>query len=244
MRYAVRSSGAARRAVVAMLLAATVLAMLVAPVGVRSSAAQDLEIQTRVVIVHAAPSLGKVEVHINYDEVADEFVYGDQSDWISFTPGSVRFTITADRAGFNYALFDVIYPVPAGNDYYVVISDALVLTGSFDLSPAADGGARVSVLPGSVALPAVNVTASGVDEPLASALGYARTSEPAVVPAGTYDLQVTLADTGQTALTAPGVALNGNTSNVLVIMGAPNDTDHPLEIRVLSDATQTGTPTA
>jgi hypothetical protein len=238
MRYEARSSGAARRAVVAMLLVATVLTMLVAPVGVRSSAAQDVAIQTRAQVLHAAPSLGKVEIHINYDEVADEFVYGQLTDWIDIQPGGVRFTITADRAGFNYALFDVIYPSPAGNDYYVVITDSLVLSGSFDRSPIAGGGARVRVVQGSVALPAVNVTASGLEAPLAAELGYSRTSEYREVPAGTYDIEVTLADTGQTALTVPGMVLNGNTVYELVIMGAPNDADHPLEIRPLSDTPQ------
>ena len=108
-----------------------------------------------------SPDLDKVEVHINYDEVVDEFTYGQQSDWIDFTPGAARVTITADRAGFNYAIFDAVYPAPAGNDYYLVITSALVLAGTFDRSPVPDGSARVVVVQGSVALPAVNVTASG-----------------------------------------------------------------------------------
>ena len=58
-----------------------------------------------------------------------------------------------------------------------------------------------------------------------------------MVPAGTYDLEVKLADSGETVLTAPGVALSGDTVNELVIMGNLNDEDHPLEIRVLSNTT-------
>jgi hypothetical protein len=42
--------------------------------------------------------------------------------------------------------------------------------------------------------------------------------------------------------------LEGNSTYVLIIMGEPNDTDHPLEIRALSDTTEardgTATPTA
>ena len=71
----------------------------------------------------------------------------------------------------------------------------------------------------------------------ATQLQYPRTSEYSVVPAGTYDLEVKLADSGETVLTAPGVNLSGDTVNELVIMGNLNDEDHPLEIKVLSDTT-------
>jgi hypothetical protein len=246
MRGKGRNSWAGRAGFV-MLVVVTMMATLLGPIGVRTAAAQDdLAIQTRVRILHASPDLGKIEVHINYDEVVDEFTYGQESDWIDFQPGAARVTITADRAGFNYAVFDAVYPAPAGNDYYLVVSSALVLAGAFDRSPIPDGGARVVVLQGSVALPAVNVTATGEDTAWATQLGYGRTSEPAIVPAGSYDLEVTLAEGGDVAISAPGVALDANTTNVLVIMGEPNNTDHPLEIRNLSDTTdeRAGTPTA
>src|SRR4051812_41389231 len=145
-------------------MAIAMVVALVAPIGMSQASAQsDVVIQTRVQILHASPSLGKVEVHINDKEVLDEFSYGDQSDWIDLDPGSVRVTITADRAGFNYAVFDAVYPVPAGNDYTLVISDALILASAIDRSPALDGLARVQVVQASVDLPAVNVVASGSD---------------------------------------------------------------------------------
>ena len=78
----------------------------------------------------------------------------------------------------------------------------------------------------------------GEDAAWATQLGYGRTSEAAIVPAGTYDLEVTLADGGDVAISAPGTVLEGNSTYVLVIMGQPNDTDHPLEIRALSDTTE------
>ena len=63
--------------------------------------------------------------------------------------------------------------------------------------------------------------------------------------AGTYDLEVTLAATGDVVLTAPGTVLEGDMVYELVIMGRPGDDDHPLEIRPLADTTvekTTGTP--
>ena len=143
------------------LLVATMVAMLLGPVAVQPAVAQDdLAIQTRVQVLHADPALGQVEVHINDDEVLDEFTYGQQSDWIDFQPGGARVTITADRAGFNYAVFDAVYPAPADNDYYLIVTDPLVIGGVFDTTPIPDRGARVRIVQASVALPAVTVTAN------------------------------------------------------------------------------------
>ena len=58
------------------------------------------------------------------------------------------------------------------------------------------------------------------------------------MPAGTYDFEVTLADSGETALTVPGMVLEGDTTYDLVLMGQPGDENHPLELRPLSDTTR------
>jgi hypothetical protein len=224
--------------VTALFLAAMTVVVLAVPFGLRTAVAQDdLSIQTRVQILHAGPDVGQVEVHINNDEVLDEFDYGEMSDWIDIDPGSSRLTITQDRAGFNYAIFDAMYPVPAGNDYLVIITDSIIMTSAVDRTPVPDGGARVRIAHAAVDLPAVNVNASGANVSFATQLAYPRSSEYQVVPAGTYDLEVTLADTGDSVLTMPGVVLEGNMVYELVIMGQPDDDDKPLEIRSLVDTT-------
>jgi hypothetical protein len=239
MQNTIRSLRVGRRVGMVVLLAATMVASVSGPVAVQPAAAQDdLSIQTRVQVLHADPGLDKVEVHINNDEVLDEFTYGQLSDWIDFQPGGARVTITADRAGFNYAVFDAVYPAPAGNDYYLIITNPLVIGGVFDTNPIPDRGARVRIVQGSVALPAVNVTANGESNALARQLPYAASSVYNVLPAGTYDIEVTLADTGESVLTAAGMVLEGNTTYDLVLMGQPGDEDHPLELRPLSDTTR------
>ena len=246
MQHSVRKAGFFERFGRVTLLAVAMVATFVAPIAVVPVAAQETPtIQTRVKVLHADPTLGQVEVHINYEEVLDEFEYGMQSDWIDFTPGAARVTITADRAGFNYAVFDAVYPAPAGNDYYLLITDVLVLSNVFDTNPIPDRGARVRIVQASSGLPAVNVTANGEDEALARQLAYSWTSVPTIMPAGTYDIEVTLADTGEAALSVPGMALEGNMTYDLVIMGRPGDANHPLELRALADTTgERATPTA
>jgi hypothetical protein len=214
------------------LIALLVLMLVaIAPLSVSTASAQD--IQTRVQFLHAGTDTGKIEIHINGDEVADEFEYGDVTDWIDIAPGAARVTITRDRAGFNYVIFDAQYPVPAGNDYYAVITDALVLTGTFDNASAPGDGSRVQFTHGSVDTPAVNVVATTDGTKIATQLGYASTSETAVLPPGTYSFEITLADSGDSLLTAD-VTIEAGKSYQLVFVGTPGDTEEPLEIQVLS----------
>jgi len=219
------------------LIVVAAIAVLTVPAGINRAAAQDVEVQTRAMFLHASPGLEEVEISINWDTQLEEFGYGDLSDWIDIPPGAVEVTMNAERRGFNYMVYDAVYPAPAGNDYYAIITEQLVLAGAFDRSPILDGSARVQIVQGSVSLPAVNVVATGTDTTFATQLQYPRTSEYSLVPAGTYNLEVKLADSDQVALTVPNVTLNGDTVYELVIMGNANDGDHPLEIRALEDST-------
>ena len=140
MRNIVRQFGGRGRAGIVTLLIATMVAMA----GWRRSgcdpaaAQDDLAIQTRVQgAARVAGSRARSKSTSTTTRSLDEFDYGEQSDWIDFQPGGARVTITADRAGFNYAVFDAVYPAPAGNDYYLVITDALVIGGVFDTQPDA-----------------------------------------------------------------------------------------------------------
>ena len=238
MRHAVRQSGVRGYFALTLMIAATFVAALVAPVGLSFASAQDSSaIQTRVQFLHAGPNVGKVEININGDKKVDSFSYGDTSDWIDLDPGAVELQINEDRRGVNYNIFYAVYPVVAGNDYYVVISDQLVLGSVIDRSPIADGAARVGVTQASIDIPAVNVVATGTDVNFAAQLSYPRSSDYIEVPAGTYDIVVNLADSGQQVISMPGVVLEGNMVYQIVVMGDPSDSDHQPSITTLSDTT-------
>jgi hypothetical protein len=210
----------------------------------RRAGAQDgVTIQTRVQFLHAATDLGQIEVHLNDDEVLDEFTYGMVSDWIDVAPGTVWLTLYLDRAGINYINFQAVYPVQAGNDYVVVITDALVIPSVVDRSPIEGDVARVRFTHATVETPAVNVTAGDVG--LASELTYARLSEPVELAPGSHEVTVSLADTGDTVLTAPIEVEAGRTYDV-VLMGDPTSSDAPLTLTTLVDDPTEGaaTPTA
>jgi Domain of unknown function (DUF4397) len=238
MRQVFGKSGVCGRRVGSLLVLAIIMVTIALPIGLRSAAAQDSStIQTRVQFLHAGPNIGKLEIRLNGDKKVDGFEYGKTSDWIDIDPGAVELQMSEDRRGINYSIFDSVYPVPAGNDYYVVITDQIILGSVIDRSPIADGAARVRVVQGSIDLPKVNVVAKGSDVTFASQLSYPRSSDYISVPAGSSDIQVNLADSGQEALTVPGVNLEGNNVYDLVIMGDPSDSDHPLTISTLTDTT-------
>jgi Domain of unknown function (DUF4397) len=225
-------------------MVAAAFAGLASLAGLRASAQDDdSAFETRVMWPQAGPSTGKVEIHINGDEVLDEFEYAGVSDWIDIDPGGNLVTITTDRAGINYAIFDTVYPVPAGNDYHAIITDVLVITNVVDRSPIVDGGARVRIVQASVDTPELNVVATSDNTALASQLLYAQSSDYVSVPAGSFEVAVNAAATGENALTQT-VELEGDMVYDLVLMGEPGDDDKPLTLTLLGDTTveRGGTP--
>jgi hypothetical protein len=112
-----------------------------------------------------------------------------------------------------------------------------------DRSPVPDRRARVRIVQASVDTPEVNVVAASDKSTLASQLAYSRSSEYVEVPAGSFEVAVTLAATGENALTQT-VELEGDMVYDLVLMGTPGNNDKPLTFTLLPDTTVArGTPT-
>ena len=222
---------------------ALLLATMVGLAGFASPRASAQDFPSRVQFLNASPDNAKVEVHINGDEKLDEFKYGDTSDWIDVDPGVMRITITADRSGFNWVIFDSTYPVSAGSDYHFIITDVLVMATQVTTQPLAAGMARAQILQASVDLPAVDIAVSGTDS-VVGGLNYAQRSAEVDVKAGTYDLEVRLAGTTTVVATLPGVTLQEGMVYEFVIMGDPNSTDKPISIATMSDTVMPGTPVA
>ena len=140
------------------------LALLAGVMTFNGAPAHSQEIHTRAQFLHAAPGIGKVEIHINNNGVLDEFEYGTTSKWIDVDPGIARVTITEDRAGFNWVIMDSAYPITAGNDYNFVITDVLTMSSEITRAPLAAGMARAQIVHASVDTPAVDVAVSGTDK--------------------------------------------------------------------------------
>jgi hypothetical protein len=189
---------------------------------------------TRIRVLHAAPPLGEVEVLFNGEEKLDEFAYGTTSDWIEVGAGVVRVTIRRDRAGINYIVYDAIAPVVANEDYELILSDPLVIPVPVDRSPLASDTARVRVVHASVDVPPIDIAIKGGDVVIEN-LAYGQLSEPLEVPAGSYDLEARLHDTGEVALELPTFTAEAGMVYQVVAYGIPGDSEAPLTVATLSD---------
>ncbi|MFN8590187.1 MAG: DUF4397 domain-containing protein [Thermomicrobiales bacterium] len=198
---------------------------------------------TRIKVLNAAPSLGKVEVLFNGKKELDEFTYGMTSDWIDVSPGLVRATVRRDRAGFNYIVFDAIAPVVANEDYILILSDPLVIPVPVDKSPLAADQARVRVVHATVDVPAVDIAVKGGNV-IVDNLQYAQLSAPVDVPAGTYDLEVRLHGTSEVALDIPDVTVEPGVVYDVVAYGTPGDERAPLTVQVITSEARAGAPAA
>ena len=202
---------------------------------------------TRVMVLHAAPGLGQVEVLFNGDELLDEFDYGQTSDWLDIDPGSVRVTVRRDRFGINYPVFDAVYPVAVGNDYTLIISNPIVIPTAVDREPLPADTSRVRVVHASVDTPAIDVAVAGGDVAVED-LSYGQLSDPIEVPAGTVDMEVRVNETGEVLLDLPGGIFEPGTTYEAILYGTPGSSDAPLTVTWLTDTVRegepTGTPTA
>jgi len=198
---------------------------------------------TRIRVLHAAPPLGKVEVLFNGEKKLDEFTYGTTSDWIEVGAGVVRVTIRRDRAGINYIVYDAIAPVVANEDYELILSDPLVIPVPVDRSALAADTARVRVVHASVDVPAIDIALKGGDVVIEN-LVYGQLSEPLEVPAGSYDLEARLHDTGEVALELPTFTAEAGMVYQVVAYGIPGDSEAPLTVATLSDSARASKPAA
>jgi len=197
---------------------------------------------TRARFLHADTEGGQYEVYLNSDGVIDEFNYGDVSDWIDVDPGSVRLTLTLDRAGFNYAVFDAYYPVAAGGSFNVIITDAIIIANAVETADVRRDMARVRVVHASADTPPVNVMVAGGDVILARDLSFGRSSDYVEVSSGSYDIDIQAAETQQSVLSLPGVQVMAGMVYDFVAMGTPGSEDRPLEVTTLETEATTGTP--
>jgi hypothetical protein len=222
-------------------------AIMVGRAAVPSLRAQT-SFPTRARVLHASPALGKIEVDFNGVEELDEFTYGMVSDWIEVNPGTARITIHRDRAGINYIVYDVYVPAVPDEDYDLIIADPLLtspilIPAPVDRSPLPADTSRIGAVHASISLPAIDIAEKGGDV-LVDNLQFGQRSDPAEVPAGAYDLEVRVHDTGEVVLDLAGTAFEAGQVYHIVVFGNPGSADTPPVSTMLADQARTSAATA
>ena len=172
--------------------------------------------EARLRVFHASPDAPNVDVLVDGGSVLENVPYAAASEFLPLTAGKRRITVTA--AGTNTAVIDAELELGHNSDNLVVaagkVDEIAPIVTTADRSAPPEGSARVRVLHAAASAPAVDVyvTAPGAEiggvEPVLSNVPFRAISDYLTVPAGSYDVTVTVAGTNNIAIQALNLAIS------------------------------------
>jgi uncharacterized surface protein with fasciclin (FAS1) repeats len=198
--------------------------------------AQDSGDTAYIRVAHLSPALPTVVVFIDGEVAYSGLRYQSITRWREVPAGSYEVAAGSNSNIENAAIGPVTIEVEAG-DYLTIAAygnaNPTATVIEEDFSNIEDGNARVTVFHAIEGAPPVDVLANG--SPVIELLGYPGTIvnpdglndgiTSLDVPAGTYDLGVTLNGTSTTILDLPGTELAAGTSYLVAAVGAPDAPD-------------------
>ena len=197
-------------------------------------------------VLHASPDAPAVDVYLD-DTIVGALTnvpFGVISSYLEVPAGdhNIKVYATGDTAT---PVIDANVTLGVGNRYTVAATNAVASIEAQVLqdqpAPNCDN-AQVRVVHFSADAPAVDVATAGAapTDAVIQDLAYPNASDYLALPAGTYDLEVRLADTTTVALALPGVAVEACTSYSVFAIGSaatPAVGGNALQVAVAVDAT-------
>lgn len=180
----------------------------------------------RVRVMHASPDAPSVDIFVDNSKAVTALAFPDNTGYISLPAGS------HDVKVFVSPFTTQIAPVPsatltvaAGQDY-TVLAVGRVADGTLALLPLMDnnaspseGKAHIRLIHASPDAPAVNVALAGTKTNVFANVAFKGVGDYTPVAVGTYDLDVNVASTGQTAKTVNGLKLENKGVYTAVAVG-------------------------
>jgi hypothetical protein len=198
--------------------------------------------ESHVRVFHASPDAPNVDVYVDGGVVLENVPYTAASDFLGVDAGSRKITVTP--TGSKTAVIDAQLELVKDTDYMIVASGKVAqiapIVTTVDRSEPEDGNVRVRVLHAAPNAPSVDVyvTAPGTRiagvTPTLANVPFKAISDYLTVPAGTYDVTVTVAGTKNVAIQA----LNLELTNQLVATVAALDKvggGAPFSLQVLDE---------
>lgn len=181
-------------------------------------------------VIHASPDAPNVDVYVNGTPgvgapAISNLAFRSATPYIALPSANYNFKVTPFGAAAPVVI-DANASINAGTDYSVVAVNfltsisPLVLVDDNTIDPNA---ARVRFVHASPDVPAVDIFAAGVTQPLFNAVTFGTSGGYVSVPAGSYDLSVALDSNGFTALNVPGVTLQAGSVYTIFAMGSLRD---------------------
>lgn len=204
----------------------------------RQPATPSLEISDNralVRVTHASPDAPSVDVAVNGVTALTGVPYPVNSDYLPVPSGSTRLQVNV--AGTDTTVIDATVPLDALKSYSVFavnfVSGLEPLLLEDDRSAPASGKARLRVIHGSPDAPAVDVAVDGAVA--VPSLAFKAASGYLEVPAGTYAVEVRVAGTSTTVLSADLALEAGAVYTVLAKGSVGTVPSQPLALKVLRD---------
>ena len=163
----------------------------------------------RVRVLHASPDAPAVDILVENSAAFTNLGFPDITDFASLPAGTYNVKVVPAGAT-SPVVIEANLTLAAGTDYTVIatglladIAPVILTTSSGGPAP---GNAWVRFFHGSPDAPAVDIAVVG-GPVLFSNVAFQQSADYLEVPAGTYDLEVRVANTSTVALSLPGVAL-------------------------------------
>lgn len=218
------------------LLAVTLLSVLTVGCG----GSDDNSASVRV--FHASPDAPNVDVAIDGGRVLENVPYTAASEFLPIDAGTRRVTVSA--AGTSTAVIDADVPFAEGEDYLIVAAGKLKniapLVFKADRSSPPAKSAKLRVLHSAASAPEVDVyvVAAGKDfttsTPVLANVPFKAISDYLTVPAGKYDVSVTVAGTQTVAIQALGFEVAEGTVATVAALDATGSAA-PFSLKVLAE---------
>lgn len=174
---------------------------------------------------HCCPDAPNVDVHVDGDPAFEDVPFGEISEYAELSAESHDISVAPH--GDDESVLDITIDLEADNAYSALATGMLA-----DLECTVFGDApgdidadqtHVRFVHASPDAPAVNVQVADGGPTLCENVGFRDTSEYVPVDAGTYDLEVVLAETDDVALSLSDVEVDGGEAVSAVAVGQASD---------------------
>lgn len=198
--------------------------------------------EAQVRVLHASPDAPNVDVLIDGAPILENVSYLTASDFLPLDAGHRQVTVTA--AGTSRPVIDARVDLADDTSYVIIAAGNLAgispIVVTADRTPPTAGNAKVRVLHAAPGAPNVDVYVSApggdisVSEPTLKNVPFGNISDYLTVPAGQYDLAVTVAGTKTVAISAPGVALESEQVATVAALDAPGG-GSPFSLKIVAE---------
>jgi len=202
--------------------------------GVGAAAAEDGEAGLRV--AHASPDAPAVDVLVDGAAVVEGLAFREVTDYLEVPAGD--YEVAVNVAGTDTTVFGPVDVALAAEDYTAVArgevssDDSEFTVSIFEDTNGANIGddeARVRAIHASPDAPAVDVTVDDDALTVFEGVEFGESSGYAVVPAGSYDVEIRAAASGAEVFQADDVTFEGRSTYTAFAVGYLTPDDEPAD---------------